>query len=33
MFNIRLTCPYLSLAARVAATGSVCTGDGFGEAR
>jgi len=32
MFNIRLSCLLLNLTARRAATGSVCTDDGLGEA-
>jgi hypothetical protein len=31
MFNIRLSCLFLSLPARPAAKGSVCTDSGFGE--
>jgi hypothetical protein len=32
MFNIRLSCLFLNLTARPAATGSVCADNGFGEA-
>jgi hypothetical protein len=31
MFNIRLSCPLLSLPARPAVKGWVCTDSGFGE--
>jgi hypothetical protein len=32
MFNVRLSCLFLSLTAQRAETASVCTDDGFGEA-